>query len=145
MCSSSRAVSTFRFLHQFSLFVKFIAPLSLTHPVPAVCVCVCVFFAGTAAGVGAGSGVVVGGDSREKRLSASSLPRRLSDEAGAGIGGRGSPSSEFDTTPRRRLLSALRLDAEITPRDFAAGPATARDRTWRVVGWFSLRRPPCLA
>ncbi len=71
---------------------------------------------------------MVGGDVREKRASASSLPRRLSEEAG--LGGRGSPSSEFDTTPRRRLLSALRLDAEITPRDFAAGPATARDRTW---------------
>lgn len=131
----------FRFLPTLLSFCKSSSPRAYQHP------WVVVLFV-TAAGVGAGSGVVGGGDSREKRLSASSLPRRLSDEAGAGVGGRGSPSSEFDTTPRRRLLSALRLDAEITPRDFAAGPATARDRTLRSCGLpFSLLLAlgcPCL-
>ena len=72
-------------------------------------------------------------DARERRSSLSSVPRRMSEEYSSASTDRVSPSSEFDATPRRRLMSALRMDAEITPRDFAAPPLTARDRTWHWI------------
>ncbi len=71
-----------------------------------------------------------GASTAERRTSASSLPRRLSDEmASVSISGRSTPPGDVDATPRRRLLSALRMDAEITPREFSLGPLTSRDRT----------------